>query len=133
MENLDTKYCLHECIINKVEIVGSKILLYIYDGLYKIGIENPIKVQKRCNISISVDDLKKESVWEHVDITVYSKNAKKNISFSKFCKMVYKNKFRIYLDFYSNFAKGLLLKGFSNKREVELLITEIEKIEINEN
>ena len=43
--------------------------------------------------------------------------------------MIKKDNFKIYLDFYSSFAQGLLLKGYCNKCEIELLITEINDIQ----
>lgn len=44
------------------------------------------------------------------------------------CNMLINNNFKIYLDFYSSFAQGLLLKGFCDKYEIELLITEVNDI-----
>ena len=43
--------------------------------------------------------------------------------------MIKKDNFKIYLDFYSSFAQGLLLKGYCNKYEIELLITEVNDIQ----
>lgn len=47
--------------------------------------------------------------------------------------MVQKDNFKIYLNFYSDFAKGILFKGNCNKYEIEMLITEVMNIQIISN
>ena len=44
--------------------------------------------------------------------------------------MVQKDNFKIYLNFYSDFARGILLKGNCNKYEIEMLITEVKDIQV---
>ena len=33
-EYKEKNYCLHDCIINKIEIINSSLVLHINDGIY---------------------------------------------------------------------------------------------------
>ena len=131
IEKMNTKYCLHDCIINKIEIKDSAVILYFGNGIYAFddNIETYKKI-KECNIHIKVDNLKEEESYEHILVKLFKKNLRKDLSFNKFIEMVKKNNFKIYLDFYSAFAKGILLKGNCNKYEIEMLITEVKDIQV---
>lgn len=130
IENVGTKYFLHDCVIDKIEIKDSNIIFYSCNGVYEfddnIGIS---KMMKKCNIYFKIDNLLEEKSYEHVSITIFKKNIRKDISYNKFCEMVDENKFRVYLDFYSCFAQGLLIKGYCKKSEIELFITEINDVQ----
>ena len=127
---INEKYCLHDCVINKIEIKDSTLILCLSKGVYEfnanIGIYN---ISENCNIHMNIDDLNEKEVCEHVSINLFKKNIKKDISFNKFCELVNRYNFRIYLDFYSNFAKGILLKGYCNKHEIEFFVTEVNDIQ----
>ena len=124
------KYCLHECIIDKIEIRDSNLILCSNKGVYEFDDNaKAYKFVEKCNVYIKIDNLIEEESYEHISICIFKKNIRKNISFDKFYKMVRDNNFKIYMDFYSNFAQGLLLKGYCNKHETELLITEIKDIQ----
>lgn len=130
IENIGTKYCLHDCVIDKIEIRDSNLILCSNKGIYEHNVNTGIfKIMKKCNIHIKIDNFVEEESYEHISICVFKKNIRKNISFDKLCKMVNDNNFKIYLDFYSYFAQGLLLKGYCNKYEIELSITEINDIQ----
>lgn len=129
IEKINERYCLHDCTINEIRIKDSNIILCTDKGVYEfdnnIGI---YKISKNCNIHILIDKLNEEELYEHISIYLFKKNIRKDISFNNFCKLVKKNQFKIYLDFYSTFAHGLLLKGYCNKYEIDLLITEVNDI-----
>ena len=128
---MNTKYCLHDCIINKIEIKDSAVILYFVNGIYAIddNIET-YTIVENCNIYINVDNLNEKEVYEHISVQLFKKNVRKDLSFNKFIEMVKKDRFKIYLDFYSDFAKGILLKGNCNKYEIEMLITEVNDIQV---
>lgn len=128
---MNTKYCLHDCIINKIEIKDSVLILYFINGIYAFddNIER-YKNIKECNIHIKIDNLNEKEAHEHISVKLFKKNVRKDLSFNKFIEMVKKDNLKIYLDFYSDFAKGILLKGNCNKYEIELLITEVKDIQV---
>lgn len=130
IEKINTKYCLHECIINKIEIKDSNLILYLDKGVYEYDDNaGKYKITENCKIFMKIDALNNETSYEHISISIFKKNVKKDISFNEFSKMVNQDSFKIYLDFYSSFVKGILLKGTCNKHEVELLITEVNDIQ----
>lgn len=130
IENVGTKYFLHDCVIDKIEIKDSNIIFCSCNGVYEFDVNTGIsKVMKKCNINFKIGNLIKEKSYEHISINIFKKNIRKDIPFSKFCEMVDENKFRVYLDFYSCFAQGLLIKGTCKKSEIELFITEINDVQ----
>lgn len=129
IEKINEKYCLHDCVINKIEIKDSFLVLGADKGIYEFDINiGKYKIMENCNIIIKIDDLNEKNSYEHISLYLFKKNLRKEISFNKFCELVKNDNFKIYLDFYSSFAQGLLLKGFCNKYEIELLITEVKDI-----
>ena len=131
LEKMNIKYCLHDCIINKIEIKDSVLILYFINGIY--AFDDNIEMYKNikeCNIHIKIDKLNEKEAYEHISVKLFKKNVRKDLSFNKFIEMVKKDNFKIYLDFYSDFAKGILLKGNCNKYEIEMLITEVNDIQV---
>lgn len=129
IEKMNEKYCLHDCVINKIEIKDSTLILYADKGIYEFDVKiGTPKIRENCNILIKIDGLNEKESYEHISVYLFKKNVRKDISFNKFCEMIKNNNFKIYLDFYSSFAQGLLLKGFCDKYEIELLISEVNDI-----
>lgn len=130
IEKINEKYCLHDCVINKIEIKDSALILSSDKGIYEFDVNiGTHKIMENCDILIKIDNLNEKESYEHISIYLFKKNIRKDISFNKFCEMIKKDNFKIYLDFYSSFAQGLLLKGYCNKYEIELLITEVNDIQ----
>lgn len=130
IEKINEKYCLHDCVINKIEIKDSVLLLCADKGIYEFDINiGTYKIMENCNIIIKINNLNEKESYEHISLYIFKKNVRKEISFNKFCELVKNDNFKIYLDFYSSFAQGLLLKGYCNKYEIELLITEVKDIQ----
>lgn len=130
IEKINEKYCLHDCVINKIEIKDSILVLCADKGIYEFDTNiGKYKIMENCNIIIKIDNLNEKDSYEHISLYLFKKNVRKEISFNKFCELVKNDNFKIYLDFYSRLAQGLLLKGYCNKYEIELLITEVKDIQ----
>lgn len=130
IEKIKEKYCLHDCVINKIEIKDSTLILCAEKGIYEFDVNiGTYKIRGNCNILIKIDNLNEKESYEHISVYLFRKNVRKDITFNKFCEIVKNDDFKIYLDFYSSFAQGLLLKGYCGKYEIELLITEVNDIQ----
>lgn len=130
IEKINEKYCLHDCVINKIEIKDSTLILCAEKGIYEFDVNiGTYKIRGKCNILIKIDNLNEKESYEHISVYLFRKNVRKDITFNKFCEIVKNDDFKIYLDFYSSFAQGLLLKGYCGKYEIELLITEVNDIQ----
>lgn len=126
IEKINARYCLHDCVIDKIEIKDSNLIFRSSKGVYEFDVNlGKYKIVENCNIFINIDNLNEKESYKHITISLFKKKVRKYVSFNKICEMVNKNKFKIYLDFYSNFSHGMLLKGFCNKYEIDFSITEI--------
>lgn len=127
--NYNSKYILHDCMITNIESLSRELILYFSGGLYFINGNTDKYELNECNLVL------KKYLWgnseeEHTTIYKFSKNKRMELSFKTFVNIVRKEGLRIYLDFYSDFAKAILLKGFSKRTEIEIIIKEIESIEL---
>ena len=130
IEKINEKYCLHDCVIYKIGIKDSTLILCAEKGIYEFDVNiGTYKIRGNCNILIKIDNLNEKESYEHISVYLFKKNVRKDITFNKFCEIVKNDDFKIYLDFYSSFAQGLLLKGYCGKYEIELLITEVNDIQ----
>ena len=53
------------------------------------------------------------------------------INISDFCMSVENNKFDIVIDYYSPFAKSIVLSGYVGKYQMNLVLSEIDEVAIN--
>ena len=88
-----------------------------------------IKEAEKMKFGAKRPKINEKESYEHISVYLFKKNVRKDITFNKFCEIVKNDDFKIYLDFYSSFAQGLLLKGYCGKYEIELLITEVNDIQ----
>ncbi len=122
-------YGLHESKITDLKCLESKMILSFEDGFYILN-ENQklLDKTKASKMIIEIDDLKVDTIYQHIKIIKKNRKKYKEISYENFLYMIKESGFRIYLDYYSQFANSILLKGNSSKNEIEFVITDIEKI-----
>ena len=74
IENVGTKYFLHDCVIYKIEIKDSNIIFYSCNGVYEFDDNAGIsKMMKKCNIYFKIDNLLEEKSYEHISINIFKK------------------------------------------------------------
>ena len=123
------QYGLHDTEINKVEVTCDGIEfafqsgVYVYDPSGKL----PEKTEP-CRMKLHIHDFDMDRLYEHTVVKHIYKSKIKEIEFSDFLKLLQKDVFRIYLDYYSFFADSILLIGSVQKGEIQIAITEIDRI-----
>lgn len=129
MKGQDTIYTLHDGIIDHLGIQNDKIILHFKNSIYTKNSQNmTVQQQCECNLVIKIESLKFGYENQFINIFAIKKGRMKELSFKKFLSLVDKNAFKIYIDFYSAFAKSLLLKGTIYPYEIEMIITDISEI-----
>ena len=69
---INEKYCLHDCVINKIEIRDSTLILCLSKGVYQFNANTGIyKISENCNIHMNIDNLNEKEVCEHVSINLF--------------------------------------------------------------
>lgn len=99
------------------------------DGIYIVNENGDYHLTESCKLDLYIDDFKGNEQC-HVNIIKFKKDKRSDVSFNEFKSMLNCSKFRIYLDFYSDFAKAIYLKGNINNTEVEIIVTEIKDLSI---
>lgn len=120
-------YGLHDTQVSNIKCYDSKFILNFENGFYNLN-ENQKLLDKtdKSKMIIDIKDLNDENIGQYITIT--KKGNKKELNFKYFLKKVERFGFEINLDYYSQFANSLLLKGQILNVEFELIITDIKKI-----
>lgn len=119
------EYILHGAIINNISSLKNSLILQIDEG---IRINGSSKLTGKCIIKLALQDLDLTNSYEHILIVKNGHGRLKEISYNGFVKLVNKYGFKIYLDYYSCFAKAILLLGNINGKEYYFRITEIKEL-----
>lgn len=124
------KYGLHDTAFDFIEINSDGITLLFADGVYFLD-ENgkEVSLSKECRLKLTIDNFNSENLSEHITVTKVHKNKVQEIEMIDFINKLKNNRFDIYLDFYSDFSRSILLKGYLSKNKFEIIMSEINNIE----
>ena len=127
-ENLfdfNKKYGFHDTEITKCVVSDNKVVVFFSKGIYLLDDEGKeTSLTTSCYMEIFVDA---ECCLpeDNVSIYFYRKHKRKAITVKCFEKLVCKTKLEILFDYYSSFAKSILLKGYIGKNSVDFIIENI--------
>ena len=123
------KYIIHDTMVDNIEITSDGLILYFSQGIYCINHENDsVNLIPRCRMYISITKFDREVLYQHIEIIKLHKYTYKEISFASFIRAVNKNRFNVYLDYYSPFANSILIEGLSNNIKYYFKVSEVESI-----
>lgn len=122
-------FLLHDCFIDNIESTDFGLCLKLNNGIFILNENADYNLSKSCKLNLFIDNFMNHEDC-HVSIFKFNKSKRKDVSYKEFKCMLRKNKLHIYLDFYSDFAKAIYIKGEINNNEVELCITEINDLKI---
>lgn len=123
------QYCLHDTKITNVEIKCDAIEFVFQSGVYLYDSNRRLTEKTGpCSMKVYINDFNIDRIYEHTEIKHIYKSKIKEIKFSDFLKLLSDNEFHIYLDYYSFFADSILLIGSIRKYEIQIVITEINRI-----
>ena len=124
-----SQFGLHDTTINKVELKNNSIVFDFHNGVYLYDFNRKLtKKTEPCSMNVFINDFNIEKAYEHVEIKQIYKSKIKEIIFQDFLKLLNKNYFQVYLDYYSFFANSILLIGTIQKHEIQIKITEVDRI-----
>ena len=130
MQLKSKEYCLHDTLLSNIVVEKFGLALIFEKGIYSLSREGKEDgLTSECVVKISIDNFKIDSVLQHLQIFKQRKNRIKEISIRELQRMILMSAFIIEDTFWSDFSKGLIIKGNVNKFFVELKITEINTIE----
>lgn len=130
MLNKDVPYGLHDTQINQLLIEQSSIKLYFNRGVYQLSNDKEIALTPSCFIQLEICNFTFNNCHEHLEIIHYKRKKYFEGSIDKFIHNVKNMGFDIDIDYYSSFAKSMLLRGFIGKIKTDIMITDINKISI---
>lgn len=124
------QYILHDTVITNVRLTRNSITLVFEDGVF-FSKPNSLSLNKTgtCNMNLYVKDFDKNSLYQNLEIKTIDNNVVTDASFDDLAKSIQKSGLKIYLDYYSFFAKSILLIGNTEDFEFEITVTDIEKID----
>ena len=129
MGKLNLKYGFHDTSVTDVKAEADTFILSFESGVYcldKNGKET--NLTPYCQIVIKFSD---KHIDQHVIIEQRYKGNYHEINISDFFLSVENNKFDIVIDYYSPFAKSIVLSGYVGKYQMNLVLSEIDEVAIN--
>lgn len=123
INNSIINFSLHECYIDSIYVEKSELILLFSNGIY----QNGHKLSDRTELRLKISEIQ-DNEYAYVSICKFIKNKRIYVNYNEFAEMIKKDRFYIEIELYSDLAKGLLLKGYSKKTEMEVFITDIENL-----
>ena len=135
MKNIDEylyKYGLHDCVVERIYIQNNMLVFCFVTGVYNLN-EKGTETTKttECLMCLEIEELNKEQMWEHIEISKINKNKIIEIDYEKFVEEVDKYKFEIMENYLSYFGNSILLEGYTSKNKYQIKVSEISKILFN--
>lgn len=118
------KYGFHDTEITKCIISNNKVVVFFSKGVYLLDDGRETSLTTSCCMEIFVD-VECCLPEDNVSICFYRRHKRKVITFKNFEKLICKTKFDILFDYYSSFAKSILLKGYVGKHPVDFIVENI--------
>lgn len=122
-----SKFTLHECIINELKTEESKIQLIFNNGIYLVN-EGECTPTNECILELELPYFNIDEAFEHISIKLFHKKRVKEIGYSDLVRLLSKNDFKVYIDYYSELAQSVLLKGTIKNFEIEIIVTDIKDV-----
>ena len=133
MDNFESslnQYVLHDTVITYANLNKDSITFVFEKGVF-FSKPNELLLNKTntCNMNLYIKDFDKNCLYQNIEIKSIDNGIVTDVSFDDLSKSIEKGGLKIYLDYYSFFAKSVLLIGNTEDFEFEITITDIEKID----
>lgn len=116
---------LHDCAADRIETKGNKLIMYFGSGIHvKNGGDYE---RKKCRLIAECDFLDNE-INSCMSAYVFRKDKRAELSVEKLFSLINEHGLRVYIDFYSDFASALLIKGYLNDCETEITVSDIKNL-----
>lgn len=124
------QYVLHDTVITYARLNSNSITFVFENGVF-FSKPNSLSLNKTgtCNMNLYIKDFDKNCLYQNVEIKTIDNSMVTDASFDDLEKSIEKGGLKIYLDYYSFFAKSVLLIGNTEDFEFEITVTDIEKID----
>ncbi|MCM1043089.1 MAG: hypothetical protein NC350_02635 [Corallococcus sp.] len=123
------EYGLHDTTVNDIIVEEFGLALLFRNGVYVLDdTDKENHLSKPCKMNIFVEYFDKNRLFEHCTFLKCHKKRFSVVNLSDIKKLLLKNRFNIYMDFYSPLANAISLRGDIGKYAVEIVITEIQSI-----
>lgn len=132
LETIAMHYLFHEAVLNEIVIEKNKLRLCFSDGLfYKEDNAKEIIKTPACEVDIFVKNFDVKKYYHHFEITRIYKNKIEDIRLTDFLNILRDKKFKIYMEYYSYFARSIKFEGtLQDKFDIILTITDIDSLNI---
>lgn len=125
------RYSFHDTAVNNIEESQDCLYFYFLNGVYSFDSnDRDFKKTCKCKLKMYIKNFAPSKPYEHIEIKKTFHSKVSEIDFDIFKKMLAKNDFKIWLDYYSYWFGTLVFKGTINKFQIEITVTDIEKLEI---
>ena len=122
-------YGLHDTLVHDIVMEESGVTLLFREGVYELSGEGKeIALTEPCKMRLTVENFDTTDLYAHCSFYQCCKNRYAEIGFSEMKALLANDPFEIDLDYYSPFARAVLLRGHIGAYLIEVQITEVQTI-----
>ena len=124
------QYVLHDTVITSANSNDDSIIFVFEQGVF-FQSPNQLLLNRTgtCSMHLYIRDFDKNSLYQNIEIKTIDNGFITDTSFDDLLKSIKKGGLKIYLDYYSFFAKSIFIIGNTEDFEFEITVTDIEKID----
>lgn len=124
------QYVLHDTVITSVNLNDDSITFVFKQGVF-FQSSNELSLNRtgKCSMHLYIRDFDKNSLYQNVEIKTIDNGFITDFSFDDLLNSIKKGGLKIYLDYYSFFAKSIFIIGNTEDSDFEITVTDIEKID----
>lgn len=123
------KYILHETVITNAIFENGFIDLAFNEGVFYLCKDTDVQKTGACRMRLYIDGFDKKYCHQNVEVKRIENNVIIDMGVDDFLEVVKTEGFKIYLDYYSFVARSILLIGTTENFDMEITVTDIQKIE----
>lgn len=122
-------YCLHDAQANRIKVFNDGLLIEFDHGVYNVDKNGKeINLTDKCKLHISIKGFNSGQSYQHIQIYKCNNTQRVEIELEEFIRLLEKSSYDIDNAYWSSFNNCLLLIGYIEKYNVELFISDIQKI-----
>ena len=126
-----TAYSFHDTKIHDIIKSNDGVVLCFNEGIYALNTsEHNEKKTTPCKVRIVINDFDANNVFQHIEVKKQYKAIVTEIGFDSFLKMVKKEGFKVYLDYYCVISRSIKLEGVIKNNFISLTIFDIGNFDI---
>ena len=123
------EYGAHDCTVNNIFCSHDNIIFSFDSGVYKLSDSGAeLDLTNSCRLIVEINVLPELNIYNQIEVKQIRKKRLSEITPMDFFELVNKNCLNIENIYFSRFCNTLLLEGYSDSADYELILSEVKDV-----